>query len=68
MKRNEIRELHNKSLDELGASLKEARSELVKFRLEQATKKLKNLRLVFFQRKKIARILTVIRQKGMQNA
>lgn len=68
MKKNDLKELHVKSLKELEALLSEAKTELAKYRLERETKKLKNLRQVFLQRKKIARLLTVIREKEFTNA
>lgn len=68
MKRNEIKELHSKTIEELRGLLKEARAEEAKLRLELSTKKLKNTRQLFFQRKKIARLLTVVGQKEMAHA
>jgi len=68
MKKNEVKELHNKDLGELRTLLKEARNELGKLRLELATKKLKNIKQLSTQRVKIARLLTIIREKEILNA
>lgn len=67
MKINEIKELHSKKPEELKALLKEARVEAARVRLELATKKIKNIRQLFFQKKKIARILTIMREKEFAN-
>ncbi len=63
MKNNEIKELTQKTIVELKNILKSARLEEAKLRLELYSKKLKNTRAVFYQRKKIARLLTLIGQK-----
>ena len=67
MKKKETQDLRNKNIEELKVLLKEARNELTKIRLELAAKKLKNVRQLFFQRKRIALLLTLIRQKEFVN-
>lgn len=67
MKRKEFQDWRNKTVEELKVALKEARQELTKLRLEKATKKIKNVRQVFFQRKKIALFLTLIREKELSH-
>lgn len=68
MKKNDLEELKNKNKEELPVLLKEAKNQLAKLRLEQASKKLKNVRQLFFQRKKIAVLLTLISEKEKANA
>lgn len=68
MKTSEVKDLRSKNLEELKALLKEAKAELIKLRLDLASKKLKNTRKLFFQRKKISLILTLIGEKGVANA
>lgn len=63
MKQKEIQDLRNKNIEELKVLLKEAREELARLRLEAAVKKLKNVRKLFFQRKRIALLLTFIHEK-----
>lgn len=67
MKKNDLEELKNKNKEELPVLLKEAKNQLAKLRLEQASKKLKNVRQLFFQRKKIAVLLTLISEKEKAN-
>lgn len=67
MKKNDLEELKNKNKEELHVLLKEANNQLAKLRLEQASKKLKNVRQLFFQRKKIAILLTLISEKETVN-
>lgn len=67
MKKNDLEELKNKNKEELPVLLKEAKNQLAKLRLEQASKKLKNVRQLFFQRKRIAVLLTLISEKEKAN-
>ena len=64
MKRKDIKELHAKDMGELKTSLKEARDNLFKAKMDKKMFKLKDLRSVFRLRKDIAAILTVINKKG----
>ena len=68
MPKNELKDFKSKTVPELKALLAEAQKGLSKIRLETATKKIKNVRLLFFQKKKIARLLTLIRVKELENA
>lgn len=66
MKKKEIRELREKTLAELGKMLKEKQSGLVKLRMEIATQKIKNIRVLARTRDDLARIMTVINQKELE--
>lgn len=63
MKVKEKKEIFSKTIDELKSLLKETRNELFNLKLELSQKKLKNVKEVFWKRKKIAVILTAIRGK-----
>lgn len=63
MKRQEIKQLHNKTQEELKVLLTDLGSTLFKARMEFAQNKLKNLRKLRELRGDIARILTVINLK-----
>lgn len=67
MKKKEIEDWRNKNIEELKVALKEAQKELTKLRLEFKVKKLKNVRQLFLQRKKIAVLLTLIREKELSH-
>lgn len=67
MKKKEIEDWRNKNIEELKVALKEAQKELIKLRLEFKVKKLKNVRQLFLQRKKIAVLLTLIREKELSH-
>lgn len=64
MKTKDKKELFSKTIDELKSLLKESRNELFDLKLSLSQKKLKNTREVFWKRKKIATILTAIKEKG----
>ncbi len=63
MKKKERDELKLKTINELEALVKELENSLFKIKLEKAQNKLKNLRSIFWSRKKIAFILTVMNEK-----
>ncbi|MEK7559079.1 MAG: 50S ribosomal protein L29 [Patescibacteria group bacterium] len=65
MKIKEKKELFTKTIDELKSLLKESRNELFDLKLALSQKKLKNTKEVFWKRKKIAMILTAIREKDL---
>lgn len=65
MKTKEKKELFSKTIGELGSLLKESRNELFDLKLSLSQKKLKNTKEVFWKRKKIAMILTAIREKTL---
>jgi len=65
MKTKEKKELFTKTIQELKNLLKEKRNELFSLRQELAQKKLKNTKSVFWKRKEIARILTILKEKEL---
>lgn len=65
MKTKEIKQLHAKTVKELKSLLGKTQEELVKLRMEQATRKLKNIHQLMKKRHDIARIKTVIREKEL---
>lgn len=64
MKRKDIRELHTKDMVELRVLLAGIKEEQFKNKMDQAQHKLKNTRSLFMKRKDVARILSVIQEKG----
>ena len=71
MKTKDKKELFSKSIQELKNLLKSAEDVLFAMKLEKSQNKLKNTRSIFWKRKEIANILTVVRMKemeGLQNA
>ncbi|OGH07563.1 MAG: 50S ribosomal protein L29 [Candidatus Levybacteria bacterium RBG_16_35_11] len=65
MKTKDKKQIKEKSLEELKASLKDARKTLFSLKLEKAQNKLKNTRSIFLKRKEIAMILTEIRWREL---
>ena len=63
MKTKEKKELFTKTIDELRSLLKECRNELFDLKLSLSQHKLKNTKEALWKRKKIAMILTAIREK-----
>ncbi len=63
MKKKQKEEIKLKSEKELRNLLKESEDLLFKLKLEKSQNKLKNLRSIFSERKKIALILTIINEK-----
>jgi len=68
MKTKDKQALHAKTLQELKTLFKEAREALWSLKLEKRLGKLKNPRSIFWKRKEIAQILTIIREKEFENA
>ncbi|MGI6002341.1 MAG: 50S ribosomal protein L29 [Lachnospiraceae bacterium] len=65
MKTNEyIKELQNKSIEDLNKDLVSAKEELFSLRFQNATNQLENTSSLKSVRKKIARIKTVITEKA----
>ena len=65
MKTNEyIKELQNKSIEDLNKDLVSAKEELISLRFQNATNQLENTSSLKSVRKKIARIKTVITEKA----
>jgi large subunit ribosomal protein L29 len=67
MKKQQLDQLRSQNPDQLNKLLQEEEQNMVKTRLEKATGKLKNPHQLFFLRKKIAVIKTLIREKQLQN-
>lgn len=65
MKTKIKKELFAKTIPELKTMLKEKRDELFSLNQELSRKKLKNTRLVFWKRKEIAVILTILKEKEL---
>jgi ribosomal protein L29 len=64
MKAKDRKELFEKTQDELKSLLKVTRNELFKLKIDLSQGKLKNNKEVFMARKKIARILTAVKEKS----
>jgi len=67
MKTNEKKDLHKKSVEELGKILGDNRRELTESRLSHSRGKLKNPRTIRSLRKNIAQIASVLRGKELAN-
>ena len=65
MKTKEKLALHAKTLEELKTLLKEAKDALYLLKLEKSQNKLKNLRSIFWKRKEIAQVATIINEKDL---
>lgn len=63
MKKKQKEELKVKSVLELRNLVKEAQGLISKLRIEKSQNKMKNLRSIFWERKKIALLLTVVNEK-----
>jgi large subunit ribosomal protein L29 len=66
MKIKDIKELHEKSVDELKKLLQDNRKELLTSRLDLTRGTLKNSSSLTNIRKTIAQVLTVLREKELQ--
>lgn len=67
MKRREIKELANKSTEELLKQLQEAKKALFDLQMDFRMAKLKNLRSLFWKKKEVAYLLTQLRRKEQAN-
>ena len=65
MKKKEIKALAEKSKEELVKMLETSTQQLANLRLQLRAGKLKNIRAVMMERKKIARLKTILRQKEL---
>lgn len=65
MKTKDKKELHTKTEKGLKSLLSKAQNELVKLRMDQAGRKLKDTHQVLKKRRDIARIKTIIREKEL---
>ena len=63
MKTKDIKALHAKTLEELKTLLKETKDALYLLKLEISQNKLKNPREIFWKRKEMAIIATIINEK-----
>ncbi|MBI4999699.1 50S ribosomal protein L29 [Candidatus Gottesmanbacteria bacterium] len=63
MKKDELSQTRNKTLQELRKELKEKKQELTKIRLEVSTGKIKNMKAGKSLRRDIAQLSTIIRDK-----
>lgn len=61
-----VKELQNLSVDELITKLNQMREGLFKARVRAATKELDNIMIISNTRKDIARVLTILRKKGIK--
>jgi large subunit ribosomal protein L29 len=61
-----VKELQNLSVDELITRLNQMREGLFKARVRAATKELDNIMTISNTRKDIARVLTILRKKGIK--
>lgn len=67
MKRKDIKDIRTKTLKELKSLVGTAREELLTLNLSKSQNKLKDLRSIFWKKKDIARMLTVIREKEFES-
>lgn len=68
MKTKAKQELHTRTLQEVKTKLKEARDALYLLRIDKSLGKLKNPRSIFWKRKEVAQMLSLIREKEFENA
>lgn len=67
MDRNTIRGLHSKTVKDLQSMVLTMRRELVSMQVEKGLKKQKNTHLFTSKRQDLARVLTILFEKGMQD-
>ena len=67
MKTKEKKDLRTKSIVELRTMLKNAKNAIFTAKLEKSQNKLKNPRSLFLKRKEIAQILTIMKEKEIEN-
>ena len=65
MKKNDLKELRNKSIKELEETLKKLKIEVLNLKIDQAVKKLKNPHLIKTKKRNIAVIETLISEKKL---
>jgi large subunit ribosomal protein L29 len=68
MKRQEVKELHTKTTDELKKLLKDTQDALFTLQMDHEQHKVSNTSQLRNMRKDIARILSIIRGKELANA
>jgi large subunit ribosomal protein L29 len=62
----ESKKLHELSTEELQRNLNDAREELMNLRFQQATGELTDFTRLRYTRRKIARLLTILREREMK--
>jgi len=67
MKTKEKLALHSKTLEELKTLFREAKDAIYLLKLEMSQNKLKNLRSIFWKRKEMAVIATIINEKEFKH-
>lgn len=67
MKTNEKKELHTKTIDELKTLVKETKDALFTLKLSIMQSKENNFKQIGMKKDDIARMLTIIREKEMEN-
>lgn len=63
MKAKEKKELHEKTEEELGQLIRQAKEELLRLNIEKSQKKLKNTSSVLQKRKNLAIMQTILNEK-----
>ncbi len=67
MKSRNIKDLHTKTIEELKGMYKNLKNEVLQLNLEKAQNKLKDTRSIFWKKKDIARILTILKEKELMD-
>ena len=69
MKSQDIKELHNKTTDELIKSIEDLKNDVAQLSIDHAVGKVKNVNESRQKKKDIARVLTILseKEKGAQN-
>ena len=67
MKKNELKEMMNRSVEELSTELQNKKIELFNLRFQLATGQLQNTAAIRECKKDIARVQTIIRQRELAN-
>ena len=67
MKKNELKEMMNRSMEELSTELQNKKIELFNLRFQLATGQLQNTAAIRECKKDIARVQTIIRQRELAN-
>lgn len=66
MKTKDIKNLHAKTAAELMGMYKTLKDEVLQLNLEKAQSKLKDTRSIFWKKKYIARVLTILKEKEFE--
>jgi len=67
MKIKEVKELHQKTKEELLKILKDLTEEIEKLRIDLSTNKLKDTNVIKEKKKDVARILTILKEKETED-